>query len=36
MTKEEVFSFCTVNFIDSYNDFKSNALKEIEKNKKII
>lgn len=34
MTKEEVFSFCTVNFIDSYNDFKSNALKEIEKTKK--
>ncbi len=33
MTKEEVFSFCTVNFIDSYNDFKSNALKEIEKTK---
>ncbi len=36
MTKEEVFSFCTVNFIDSYNDFKSNALKEIEKTKNNI
>jgi chloramphenicol O-acetyltransferase type A len=33
MTEGEVFSFCTVKFIDGFNDFKCNTLKEIEKTK---
>jgi chloramphenicol O-acetyltransferase type A len=31
MTESEVFSFCTVKFIDEFNDFKANTSKEIEK-----
>ncbi|OPJ64014.1 chloramphenicol acetyltransferase [Clostridium oryzae] len=36
MTEGEVFSFCTVNFIDKYDDFKISALKGIEKVKNKI
>jgi chloramphenicol O-acetyltransferase type A len=36
MTEGEVFSFCTVEFIDGFNDFKCNTLKEIEKTKNNI
>ncbi|GCD09169.1 chloramphenicol acetyltransferase [Clostridium tagluense] len=33
MTENEVFSFCTVKFIDEFNDFKTNTSKEIQKAK---
>lgn len=36
MTEGEVFSFCTVKFIDKFNDFKSIALAEIEKVKNNV
>ncbi len=34
MTEGEVFSFCTVKFIDKFNDFITNTSKEIDKIKK--
>lgn len=36
MGEDEVFSFCTVKFIEKYNDFKNNALAEIEKTKNNV
>ena len=33
MTEDELFSFCTVKFIDDFNEFKNNTLKEMEKTK---
>lgn len=36
MTNSEVFSFCAVNFIDNYNAFKSNTLKQIEETKNNV
>lgn len=36
MTDGEVFSFCAVKFMDKYNDFKSNTLREIEKIKNNV
>jgi len=36
MTDEEVFSFCTANFIDDFKEFKNNTLKLIENAKKNI
>lgn len=36
MTEGEVFSFCTVKFIDGFNNFKTNTLKEIEKTKNNV
>ncbi|MBL4934806.1 chloramphenicol acetyltransferase [Clostridium sp. YIM B02515] len=36
MTNDEVFSFCAVDFIDNYNTFKSNTLKQIEETKNNV
>jgi len=36
MGENEMFSFCTVKFIDDFNDFKTNALKKIEKAKNNV
>lgn len=36
MTEGEIFSFCSVNFVDKYSDFKADALKEIEKTKNNV
>lgn len=36
MTEGEVFSFCTVKFIDGFGDFKTNTLKKIEKVKNNV
>lgn len=36
MTEEEVFSFCTSNFIEEFKKFKNNTLNEIEKVKNNI
>lgn len=36
MGEDEVFSFCTVNFIEKYSDFKNKALEEIEKTKNNV
>lgn len=36
MAKDEVFSFCTSSFIESFKDFKSNTLKEIDRVKDNI
>lgn len=36
MTEGEVFSFCSVNFVDRYSDFKTNSLEEIEKTKNKV
>lgn len=36
MTPNEAFSFCTVKFIDNYDNFKANALLKIEKAKNNI
>lgn len=36
MTENEVFSFCTVKFIDEFNDFKTNTSKEIQKSKNNV
>ena len=36
MNSNEVFSFCTVKFIDEFKDFKTNTSKEIEKAKNNI
>lgn len=36
MAENEVFSFCTVNFIEQFNDFKANASKEIQRIKSNV
>lgn len=36
MTEGEVFSFCSVDFVDRYSDFKANSLEEIEKTKNKV
>ena len=36
MTDEEVFSFCTSNFVDEFDEFKKNTLSEIENAKANI
>lgn len=36
MTESEVFSFCTVKYIDEFRDFKTNTSKEIEKIKNNV
>jgi len=36
MSEDELFSFCTVKFMDDFNEFKSNTLKEMEKTKTNI
>lgn len=36
MTEEEVFSFCTSNFIDKFMEFKTNTQKQIEKVKNNV
>lgn len=36
MTESEVFSFCTSNFVNEYNEFRDNTLKKIEKVKNYV
>lgn len=36
MTEQELFSFCTVKFTDIYNNFRSNALDEINNTKNSV
>ena len=36
MTDDNLFSFCTTNFIDDYNQFKTSTIEDIEKVKKNI